>query len=268
MQSQTRNSIALITGGCSGIGLAIGYELASRGYDLVLVSNRDTEIREACESIATMYGRKTWPVCINLGEPDAATKLYDWCRKEALEIEILVNNAGIFFFKEVVETNTDIASLMLQLHTTTPALLSKLFGKDMKLRRSGHIMYISSLAAYMPYPGIALYSATKSFLKTFSRALRSEMREYGVNVTCVFPGAVSTQLYALSEADHKKALRSGIMMRADKLAKKAVSAMLKRKGRLVPGIFNRISLWMLLMTPHGLIILIRKYSRLLPPDKN
>ena len=94
------------------------------------------------------------------------------------------------------------------------------------------------------------------------------MKDYGVNVTCVFPGAVSTQLYALSEADHKKAMRTGIMMKADKLARKAVSAMLNRKGRLVPGLFNRISLWFILLTPHGLIRLIRKYSRLLPPDKS
>ena len=203
-----------------------------------------------------------------MAKTDAAQKLYDWCQKEQIEVDILVNNAGIFVFDEVVETNTAKVQQMLTLHTTTPALLCTLFGQDMKRRRNGHILNISSLAAYLPYPGISLYSSTKNFLKSFSRSLRTEMIDYNVNVTCVCPGAVSTQLFELSETDHKKAINWGVMMPAEKLAQLAVEGMFRKKALLVPGFINRFFLLIISLVPQSLILLIRRYSRFLPPDKN
>lgn len=267
METQAKKNTALITGACSGIGLAIGRELAGRGYNLVMVSNRETPLGEACELMVSEFGICAWPVFIDLAKPDAAEKLYEWCLQKEIVVDVLVNNAGVFFFEEVSKTDPDRAFNMMQLHTTTPALLCLLFGKEMKQRRSGHILIISSLAANMPYPGLVFYSATKRFLQSFSRALRTEMIDYNVNVTCVLPGAVSTQLYTLSASDQKKALRSGIMMQPDQLARKAVNALLKRRARLVPGAINRIALVFLRLIPHGLVRLAMRHSRLLPPDK-
>ena len=259
--------IALITGGCSGIGYAIAKELADKGYNLILASNQEAKLKEVCNELTTTFHIKTWPVYIDLAQPEAASLLYEWCNNEQLEVEVLVNNAGIFFFGEVVETNPAKARQIMMLHTTTPALLCTLFGKDMKQRRRGHILNISSLSAYMLYPGIAFYSSTKRFLMSFSRSLRTEMIDYNVNVTCIAPGAVSTQLYNLSEKDHRKAMRSGIMMNPEKLARLAVRAMLKRKSFLMPGLFNRISLFFIAIIPHSIVLLIRRHSRFLPPDK-
>jgi uncharacterized protein len=260
--------IALITGGSSGIGYAIARELAGRGYDLILASNQETRLNEVCKELSMQYNIKTWPVFIDLAETGAAAKLYEWCNARQLPVDVLVNNAGFFFFEEVVKTDPAKSEQMLLLHTSTPALLCTLFGKDMKQRRSGHILNISSLAAYMPYPGIALYSSTKRFLKSFSRALRTEMIDYGVNVSCICPGAVSTQLYALTDDYHKKALHSGIMMKAETLAHKAVNAMFRRRSWVIPGLFNRISLLFILLVPQGIVLLLRRHSKLLPPDKS
>ncbi len=186
---------------------------------------------------------------------------------QELEIEILVNNAGIFFFGEVVKTNNELAQQMLTLHTSTPAMLCTLFGRDMKKRRSGHILNISSLAAYLPYPGIAFYSSTKRFLKSFSRSLRTEMIDYNVNVTCICPGAISTQLYELDDDKRKKAIKAGIMLSPEKLAKLAVKAMFNRKSILIPGFFNRLIILITYLIPQGIIVLIRRHSKFLPPDK-
>jgi uncharacterized protein len=267
MTPVVKGGTALITGGSSGIGYAIAHELAHMGYNLVLVSNQELKLNEVCEEIALKYKVMSWPLYMDLALPGAAVKLYDWCQLKTLQVDVLVNNAGIFFFGEVVETSLEKAEKMVSLHTTTPALLCLLFGKDMKQRRSGHILNISSLAADIPYPGIAFYSSTKRFLKSFSRSLRSEMIAYNVNVTCICPGAVSTHLYELGEAEHKKALRTGIMMRADILAHLAVSAMFHRKSTLTPGFINRIFLFFIYLIPHGLIVLIRRHSKLLPVDK-
>jgi short-subunit dehydrogenase len=268
MKTSAKTGTALITGGSSGIGYAIAKELAKRGYNLILASNQESRLTEVCEKLAIQYQIKTHPIFIDLAETDAAQKLYDWCQKAQIEVDILVNNAGIFVFGEVVQTNPAKAHQMLALHTTTPALLCTLFGKDMKRRRNGHILNISSLAAFMPYPGISLYSSTKNFLKSFSRSLRTEMIDYNVNVTCICPGAVSTQLFELSETDHKKAKNWGVMMPAEKLAQLAVGAMFRKKALLVPGFINRFFLIIIYLVPQSLILLIRRYSKFLPPDKN
>ena len=267
MKTLAKTGTALITGGSSGIGYAIAHELAGKGYNLILASNQEIRLKEVREDLIQKYQIKVFIYFIDLAEPGAGIELYDWCRKQELEIEILVNNAGIFFFGEVVETNQEQAQQMLALHTSTPAMLCTLFGRDMKKRRSGHILNISSLSAYLPYPGIAFYSSTKSFLKSFSRSLRTEMIDYNVNVTCICPGAVSTRLYDLDDDKRNKAIKTGIMMSADKLAKLAVKAMFKRKSVLIPGFFNRLIVSITYLVPHGLIVLIRRHSRFLPPDK-
>jgi len=267
MISTTTKGTALITGGSSGIGYAIANELAGRGYNLILASNQEARLNEVCDELTNRYHVTTWPVYIDLSVPEAAATLYEWCHKNHLQVDVLVNNAGIFFFGEVAETNPEKARQMIAIHTTTPAMLCTLFAKDMKQRRSGHILNISSLAAYLPYPGIAFYNATKTFLKSFSRSLRTEMIDYKVNVTCICPGAVSTQLFKMNEADLKTALKTGIMMRADKLAYQAVNAMFRRKALLVPGILNRIFILFSYLLPQGIIVLIRRHSKFMPPDK-
>lgn len=267
MNTSENAGTALITGGSSGIGYAIAKELAGKGYNLVLASNQEKLLEEVCIDFISEYHVKAWPVFIDLAEQEAANKLFEWCRINSIQIDILVNNAGIFFFGEVVETDIEKASQMMTLHTFTPALLCTLFGHEMKKRRSGHILNISSLSAYLPYPGIAFYSSTKRFLKDFSRSLRTEMIDYNVNVTCICPGAVSTSLFELDESKRQKAINSGVMMNAGKLAKKAVNAMFKNKSELVPGFLNQVFILLANFIPYGIIVLIRRYSRFLPPDK-
>jgi uncharacterized protein len=267
MKIMATKGTVLITGGCSGIGYAIANVFADKGYDLVLASNQEARLNGVCNEIISKYNIKVRPLFIDLSVSGSAQKLYNWCKSEQIEVDILVNNAGIFFFGEVVETNPDKVQQMMQLHTSTPALLCALFGKDMKQKRSGSILIISSISAYMPYPGIALYSSTKRFLKSFSRSLRTELLDYNVNVTCILPGAVSTKLYDLSEDNHKKALKTCIMMRPEKLARIAVKALFKKRPMVVPGILNRIFLPVIFLIPHGIILLIRRHSKFLPPDK-
>jgi len=267
IKNSGKSGIALITGGSSGIGYDIANELASKGYDLILASNQESRLKLVREELVQKYQNKVVTYFIDLAEPGAGAKLYDWCRKHELEVEILVNNAGIFFFGEVVETSQEKVQQMLTLHTLVPAMLCTLFGRDMKKRRSGHILNISSLAAYLPYPGIAFYSSTKSFLKSFSRSLRTEMIDYNVNVTCICPGAISTQLYELGDNKRKKAIRAGIMMSSEKLAKLAVKAMFKRQSILIPGFINQIIILVTYLVPPKIIVLVRRYTKFLPPDK-
>ena len=132
---------------------------------------------------------------MDLSHGEAARELYDYCTKESLEIEILINNAGIFFFNDVTETAVSRLETMTGLHMTTPTLLCHYFGAAMKQRGHGHILNMASMAATFAVPGIAVYAASKSYLKIFSKALYNELYDYGVSVTVLCPGAVDTDLY-------------------------------------------------------------------------
>lgn len=256
---------ALITGASSGIGWAYAQEMASRGYQLVMVSNEAEAIREKAARLTEKYAVRTLPLYRDLALPGAAEELYTTCREEGLEIDVLINNAGMFFFRETVEEKAQTIEKMLYLHLTTPTQLAYYFGRDMKKRRHGYILNMSSLSAWLPYPGIALYASTKRYLKSFSRALRSELSDYGVSVTVVCPGAVCTDLYPLSDRLKKLAIRLGIMMRPEKLAQKAIGAMFRRRASLLPGLINRLSLPLVFLLPSGLVRLAMRKSKLLPP---
>ncbi len=128
----------------------------------------------------------------------------------------------MFFFCETLQAKANIVEKMLYLHVTTPTQLCYYFGQEMKKRRHGYILNMSSLSCWLPYPGITLYASTKRYLKSFSRGLRSELLDYGVSVTVLCPGAVATNLYNLSDNLKTLAIRLGIMMRRKNWLKKGL----------------------------------------------
>lgn len=254
---------ALITGASSGIGYAYAEALAARKYNLIIVSNELRSIQEKGLALKNKFGIEVIPLYADLAVPDAAKELYSTCQKLGLEIEILINNAGMFYFNTFTETNPATSEKMLYLHVHTPTQLCHYFGREMKKRRQGYILNMSSLSAWMPYPGIGLYASTKRYLKNFSRALRAELSDYHVSVTVVCPGAVCTNLYNLSDRLKKLATRLGIMMLPEKLAEKGIQAMFKRKGMLIPGLINKIALPLIRIIPVNVIYWGLKKGKLL-----
>jgi uncharacterized protein len=257
---------ALITGSSSGMGYEYARLLAQRGYNLVLVSNEQEKLESVRKELQEKFTINALAFYMDLSLPEAAHDLYKRCSEKGIQVDILINNAGIFFFGEVVKTDPYKASKMINLHVLTPSVLCLLFGKDMKKRRYGYILNTSTISTDMPYPGIVLYSATKQYLKSFSRALRSEMWDYNVSVTCVCPGAVATNLFDPNVIDYKKAMRYGIMMSAEKVARIALAAMFRRKAVVIPGFINKFFSFLVRITPHWIIIMIRRNTRLLPVD--
>lgn len=230
---------ALVTGASSGIGLQYSRELASRGYNVVMVSNQEVEIKQCAEDIAKEFGVKTYPIFKDLTDSEAPHQLLNYCKENNLDIEFLVNNAGVFFFNPLIKTAEKRINLMLELHVVAVTNLCRVFGEDMASRGKGYILNMSSLSAWMTMPGISIYNATKSYILNMSRSLWYEMREYGVSVTAVCPGAVDTTLYGLSNYWRRIAVGIGVSMRPEKLAKKAINATFKRKKYYIPGAINR-----------------------------
>lgn len=249
---------ALVTGGSSGIGLEYARQLAEKGYHLVIVSNQEEENRGVAEEIHSCFGVDVRPLYADLSQPDSAEMVYTWCRKQALHIHILISNAGILHFGRLVNAKEEVIDRIVTLHCTTPAKLCRLFAADMSKRHDGHILLMSSMAAWLPYPTISLYGSTKTFLKNFGQALWYELRPYGVCVTTIFPGAVDTPLYQLDEKKRRLLRRVGIMTSADSLARKALRAMFKRKRRYVPGLLTRIEVFLCRILPDYALLPVLK----------
>ena len=234
-----RNDItALITGASSGMGLLYATFLAEAGCNLVIVSNQEKELKEVGNKLQNDYGIKVIARYQDLSQDDAAQQLFDFCQNQNVIVDILINNAGMFFFHELDNEYHAKMELMLNLHVMTPSRMCRLFGDEMKKRGYGFVVLVSSMAAKLPYPGITTYSATKAYLKSFGKSLYYEMKDYGVGVTTVCPGAIATPLYNINPKLLNVFVKLGVVGTPQWLVGKALKGMFKNKMIVAPGAMN------------------------------
>lgn len=268
--------LALVTGASSGIGLQYATALA-RDYhtDLLLVSNQEQEQIEVAGQLAATYGVRTIPLYMDLSKQDAAEKLHQYCLDNKLQVDILINNAGVFFFNPLTETSMKRLELMLMLHVVTVAKLTRLFAEDMvkrelteaekqelvlgKPRRKGYILNMSSMSAWMAYPGIQTYNSTKAFIYNFSKSIWYELYPQGVNITVMTPGAVDTALFGLAPNLRKLAVNLTVSIPPEKLVKRALKRMFQGKKADMPGVINHLSTPVLKHTPDWLVRLTYRF---------
>lgn len=230
--------VALITGGSSGMGLEYARQLAEKGYNLVLVSNREEELSGAVAGLSKAFPVQVEGLFQDLALPSSADELFAWCQGRALVPDVLVNNAGMFFFKELTSADLGRVQTMLNLHVGTVTRLSILFGEAMKQRGSGYILIVSSMAARIPAPGITIYSATKAYLRSFGRSLSYELRPYGVGVTTVCPAAIATPLYRLKPSLMDLGVKVRLIHTPAWLVCRALRAMFRRRRVVSPSFMN------------------------------
>lgn len=229
---------ALVTGGTSGMGWEYCQQLAAMGCNVLIVSIQKEQLDALPKELGEKYGVQSWGIYMDLSQESAADEVWNYCFEQHLEIDILVNNAGMFFFHEIDSTTQEKALTMLRLHVLTPTRLTMLFGEAMKERRRGFIVNMSSMTAQLPTPGITIYSATKAYLKSFSKSMYFEMRPYGVGVTTVLPAAVATSLYRLKPSLMKLGISTGLVRTPHSLVRRALRGMLHRRQVVKPGLMN------------------------------
>ena len=230
--------VALITGGSSGLGLEFARGLGARGFDLLLVSNREDDLAAAASALESEYPVKVRTRFQDLAVPEAADDLYSWCKEEGIIPDVLVNDAGMFFFKELQVGDLDRVQAMVNLHVTTVTRLCLLFGHSMKERGSGYVLNVSSMTARIPAPGIAVYSATKAYLRNFGRSMSYELEPYGVSMTTVCPAAVATPLYKIDPKWMSRMERIGLIRSPEWLARRSLKAMFRGRRLLSPAFMN------------------------------
>lgn len=245
---------ALVTGASSGMGLQYVRLLLCRDYDVIAVALDSAETERACRPFAAEFpDRQVFPIGLDLSRPDAVERLDDCLRDRCpgAEIEVLVNNAGLFFPGHFLDQNPEAIVRMLMLHNYAPTALCRRYMPAMLERGRGYVLNVSSLAAYLSYPLIAEYGATKAYLRSLSRALRIETAHSGVSVTAACFGAVDTDLFRLSPRLRRLARRLGVMIPPERAAQKALDRMFRRKAECLPGVLNRVAAWVCPRIPAG-----------------
>ncbi|UOQ89170.1 SDR family oxidoreductase [Agromyces endophyticus] len=183
-----------MTGASSGIGAELAVQLAERGLDLVLVARRGDRLLEVAERIRRTASVDVTVILMDLSEPDAAERLHT--RTHGLRIHVLVNNAGIGTDADVIETEAERLDELLRLNVLALTGLSRRYGADMVTNGSGIVVNISSVAAAIPTPHMAVYSASKTYVYSFTYALDVELRGTGVRAITVMPGTTRTEFGA------------------------------------------------------------------------
>ena len=247
----------LITGSSSGIGEQFARQSAARGENLILVSNQLQALQSVSSSIAQQYGVDVRILDIDLSAADAAERVYAFAQTVG-EVDNLISNAGVLHFGKFLNTTESYIDFITALHYTTPMKLCRLFASDMVSRRSGRILIVSSMTAWTPYPTMSLYGSTKVALKSFAQSLWYELREHNVTVTTIFPGAVDTPLYNLSDRARKYLRAFGVMTTPEKIASKGLCAMRRGRRRLIPGLFTKIAVTACKILPAVVILAVMK----------
>ena len=255
----TKTHFALVTGASSGIGLALAKGLAERRYNLLIVSNVE-DIHAAAAELRTLYPAvEVLSVVMDLSRQSSARELYGYTRTHGIEVEVLVNNAGVYHDRDILDDSEAFTELIMNLHMHTPAMLCYLFGKEMRARKHGYILNVCSVTSKIVAQRLGTYASTKSFLAAFTRSLHIELKPYGVYVTNVSPGAVDTGLYNIKPVFTRIGKCLGIIASPEMLARRALRALFHGRSKVtVPALFWHLLTFVILLIPTWMLRLIRR----------
>lgn len=252
-----RGRLALVTGASSGIGLCFARELAAHGCNLILASNEKERLETVAGELAAAHGITALPLYVDLTAPNAVESICEFIDSKRLDPDILINNAGIFSFLPLTETPERKIDSFIDLHVRAVTALSREFARRMAGRHAGNILNMSSMSCWMPMPGLAMYAATKAYIRVFSRSLHYEMRDSGVRVTVAAPGGIATDLFGLPEPLKRLAVRIGALQTPEKFVRGALKCMLRGRAQYINGLTNRISIMLVGCLPTRIRMIVK-----------
>jgi len=240
---------ALVTGASSGIGEAIARELAARGVDLVLTARR----KDALDRVAAACtGVRVDVVAADLGKPGGGSAVWT-AATAAGPVDIVVNNAGFGYLSRFEAAAWERDAEMIQLNMTSLVELTRRFVEAHQAgTRRGYILNIASIGAYQAVPNMALYGASKAFVRDFTEALHDELAGSMLSATCVCPGGTRTAFHDIAGAGNYGWLARSSMKSAEQVAVFSVRAMVRRRRIAIPGLMNKLSCWGVRLIPRRL----------------
>lgn len=251
----TRNerSYAVVTGASKGLGKAIAIKLAKKGYNLLLIARSDNELAELSTDIKKDYHVDAHFLAIDLALPESAEKVLQWITENGFPVSILINNAGYGLWGKFNSLGLSAQLEMCRLNMDTLISLCHLLIPKLSQQQPAYILNVASTAAYQAVPTLAIYSATKAFVLSFSRALRFELAKSNVSVSCLSPGPIDTGFAQRAGLDAFSKMAEKFNMNPEEVAEIALNGMFKRKSEIIPGFTNVISVYANRILPKAFI---------------
>jgi short-subunit dehydrogenase len=247
MATQSR-PFAVVTGASTGIGYELAKCCAEKGYDLLIAAD-EPEINKAAANLRA-FGVSVDPVEADLSKLDGVDKLY--AAIKGRPVDALLANAGRGLGKGFLDQDFQDVRHVIDTNVTGTIYLIQKVGRDMRVRGEGRILIVGSIAGFTPGTFQAVYNGTKAFLDSFSFALRAELNDSGVSVTCLMPGATETEFFERADMMDTKV---GQAKKDDPamVAKVGFDAMMSGQGDVVSGWKNKLQTMMATVTPSGVL---------------
>ncbi len=230
---------ALVTGASSGLGVEFARLLAARKVDLVLVARRIAPMEQLAAELRREHGVDVRVEGVDLAAPGAAAALKDRLDRDAVRIDLLVNNAGYGLHGDFVATPIERTREMLQLNVTALTELSHVFGREMAARGAGEMLLVASLLGFQATPTYAAYAASKAYVLSFGEALHDELRPHGVVVTTLCPGHTATGFDTAAGAAVSPML-ARMTMQPRPVAERGLRALAQGRASVIAGTLNAI----------------------------
>lgn len=231
---------ALITGASEGFGKALALECAARNMNLVLVALPGSGLKSLCCYIERNFNVITYCLEHDLSKKEECYELFNEINRLQIQINTLINNAGIGGTHYFDERDTEFYYRQIQLNVASPTLLTHLFIQNLLQQSPAYILNVSSLASFFYLPKKQVYGGTKSYLVAFSRSLRRELKNKRISVSVICPGGMNTNPQMVFQNLNTHGLGRWSIMNPEDVAKIAIDGMLKKKEVIIPGFWNKM----------------------------
>lgn len=255
---------ALVTGASAGIGREFARQLAGRAASIVLVARREERLNELRDELTkrdpnlNVHIRKT-----DLSKPAEVDELVSWLEREKIDVDLLINNAGIGDLGHFATIDTARLKQVLSVNIVALATLTRRLLPQMITRNRGAILNVSSSACFLPVAGLAVYAASKAFVTNFSEALRAEVRDKGVSVTALCPGPVHTEFMQIAQRPGKRPYMAApglVHISAEAVARIGLIAVQRNQPLAIPGFIMKLGMFCVRLTPMSILRLASRVT--------
>jgi len=253
MTLDLHGTTTVVTGASSGLGTEFARVLAARGSDLVLVARRGDRLAELQEELGRGHGVRVHTLTLDLTRPDAAAVLSGYLAEHGIAVDSLVNNAGFATSGQFADADPERVGDEVRLNVGAVVAVARALLPAITGSGRGFVVNVSSMAAFQPIPGMAVYGATKAFVLSFTEALAHELRGTGVRVTALCPGPTRTEFFDVAASP---LAASASLAEAPDVVRAAVRALDARRTPtvVVPGRLNRLGVTVSRMLPRAVVV--------------
>ena len=243
------NKYALITGATDGIGYHLAKKFAENNYSLVIVARNEEALNKTALGLKQQFNIEVKTLARDLFDVDNAFDVYNEIQVQDIKIDVLVNDAGQGLYGEFVDTDIHRELDIIQLNISSLVVLTKLFLKDMVDRGEGKILNLASVASKLPGPWQSVYHGTKAFVLSFTEAVRQEVKDKGVVVTALMPGATDTDFFRKADMLESKVVAEGKLDDPAKVAEDGYNALMNNDDKVISGFKNKAQVALSNLTP-------------------